>query len=144
VTTTERRPDEMARVWHAEPIDITAWSFFEDENQWRDLLAAGFAVYINKTLNDVLEKDPPHLWFAAMWGDRDGVGGKCPDDVTTLYLGLPLGCGEDKVCWSISLGALVDDMIDLGGTTNTYSNLAARLRELADKLEKVDSEASAA
>jgi hypothetical protein len=129
--------DGMRRVWHADPIDITAWSFFEDADPWRDLLAAGFAVYINKTLCEAFEEDPPHLWFAAMWGDQDGVGGKSPDDVTTLYLGLNLGAGEDSVCWSVSLEELINDTIKDGFINpDTPKKLAARLRELADKLDQ--------
>ena len=140
--SAERRHDDMARVWHAAQIDITAWRFFEDEDPWRDLLAAGFAVYINTALCDALEEYPPHLWFPVMWCDGDGVGGKCPDDAATLYLGLHLGASDNSVCWSISLEDIVDDMIEDSTPVDDpkpFIKLAARLRELADKLDKAAS-----
>ena len=151
-----KQPDQMSRVWHGAPIDLSAWRFFDDDNVWRDLLMAGFAVSVTKTLRTVLQETPPSLSLPFGWTDSDGIGGNCPDDPATLYLGLPLGETDDCVYWSISLERVIDDLIGLIESGDIHKvegevghakcfKIAARLRELADKLENacVD-EASAA
>jgi hypothetical protein len=133
----DRLNDEMVRVSHAAPINITGWHFFDDEDRWRDLMAAGFAVYINETLENVFEKNPPHAWFPCAWcrNNEDGVGGKCPDDLATLYFGVPLGPTEDEVCWSISLEKVIAEFIEVSDQRHVYTGLAGRLRELAKMLD---------
>lgn len=137
---SKRQKNEMQRVWHSSPVDITPWTFFEDEDTWRDLLAAGFVFHVNNVLREELRKHPPELWFPCGWITNDGVGGKCPDDLATLYVTLSLGANIDEnVCWSISLEDVVDDLIELSGNEDGIcSKVAARLRELANKLDGVD------
>jgi hypothetical protein len=146
---TELCDGQMRRVWHTAKINITDWTFYEQEDAWRDLLAAGLAVRINGTLKSVFEERPPELNLpCTWWPDSDGVGGKCPDDPATLYLGLPLGETEDDyVYWALSLESVVDDLIDsivtpttemVDGDSRVICNkLATRLREIADKLDNV-------
>jgi hypothetical protein len=142
------RDDEMVRVWHSDEINITTWNFFDGaENPWLNLLAAGFAVYVNKTICEEFQKSPPSLSLPCMWAPEDGAYGKCPDDFATLYLTLPLGGTDgDNVCWSLSLEGVIDDLIvghanpqtgkveDPQGQ-NICAKVAKRLRELADKLD---------
>jgi len=128
--------DEMTRVWHSDPIDLTEWDFFGDENPWRDLLVTGFAVHVNKILRQEFQDRPPKLFFPFSFRDGDGFGGKCPDDFATVYVSLPLGATSDEcVCWSISLEAAVDDMLQTSNPDAPFDKIAARLRELADKLQ---------
>jgi hypothetical protein len=138
--------DEMHPVQHAGSIDITTWTWFDDDDSWRDIFAAGFAVQINKILRKEFRKHPPTIDLPFMWRDGDGLGGKCPDDPAMLYVCLPLGADVDSSpYWAISLESVVDDFIDgivsrdtlkiEGDEKETAHLLAARLRELAQKLD---------
>ena len=138
--------DDMQRLWHGAEIDISQWTFFDDENAWRDLLMAGFAVAVTKTLRTALAETPPTLSLPFAWGHDDGLGGKRVEDPATLHMGLALGEDTDEhVYWEISLEKCIDDLIwlnasgDIGkceGDSRVICNtLAARLRELATKLD---------
>lgn len=143
-------PNEMKRVRSSNEIDLRSWEWFEtdDPNGLRDLVAAGFAANVTNVLRKVFDEHPPQLDFPVMWGpDSDGWGGKCPDDPVTLYVSLPLGEEEDDcVIYACSLEGAVDDLIDGHITPSTgkitddegqviMRKVAARLRELADKLD---------
>ena len=84
---------------------------------------------------------PPRLVFPCSWFPEDGIGGKCPEDVATLHVEIPIGAGDENPTWSISLEAAVDELIwhntEFGNDVRGGAcvKLAARLRELADKLE---------
>jgi hypothetical protein len=83
-------------------------------------------------LPDVIE-----VWFAYMWAPaEDGCGGPAVTDPAMLYVGLPRHDGGNATQFSVSLEAAVDDLIDMGPDDDSViPAVAARLRELAEKLE---------
>jgi hypothetical protein len=165
----ERSPGDMAFVEHSAEIDLRDWIFFPtDERNTKkpdgpmtlaDVAMAGFAAVATKVLQEQFQHQPPSLDFPINWaiGKRpsDGRGGPPPSDPVTLYVDLPLGAGEENACsYSCSLEAVVDDLIDghknhIGKIDNIEAieimgKIAARLRELAAKLDDACSAASEA
>ncbi len=125
------------------------------------LIDFSFYKEVGGILTDVvrneLERKPPRLDFPIAWdfGEHpsDGRSGPPPSDPAMLYLELPFANSDDEsVCFSVSLEDVIDDLID--GSMSHVSKkvedakaqiicarLAARLRELANKLDNACSKA---
>lgn len=123
------------------PIDVTDWYDSDLGLHFTYALRAKFA------------DNPPDISFPIQWnfGDRreDGRGGPAPNDPVMLYVSLPLGGDDTKgnnVTFACSLEGVVDDLLDGaaspvsskvedGEQRDICARVAARLRELADKLD---------
>lgn len=58
----------------------------------------------------------PKSWDGYSKKDRDGLGGKCPDDPTTIYVQLPLGDDEyEGPTWSFKFSELIDYIVEGNG-----------------------------
>jgi hypothetical protein len=99
---------------------------------------------------------PPDIHLPITWdfgeaeNRNDGHGGDIPNDPLMLYVSLPLGADDgngNEVIYGLSLEAVVDELIDghTAGDSNKIVDdeeqrsilvrVAARLRELADKID---------
>ena len=106
---------------------------------------------VTDILRKAFEEYPPYLHFPFMWAvgepAGDGSGGLPVSDPAMLYVGLPLAAGGDDWCqYACSLEGAVNGLIDTCANPQTGKiedaegreiciKVAARLRELADKLD---------
>lgn len=90
---------------------------------------------LDLVIRERLADDPVDVWFPCLWGDSDGVGGPPISDMAMLYVQLPGDYGGDSAQYAVSLEALVDEVIAEAPDTAICRGLAARLRELATKLD---------
>lgn len=93
--------------------------------------------------------DEVDMYFPVEWrfGEKrgDGIGGKCPDAIDTIYLLFPAGeIWEERPAWSITLTEMVDRLIgdhQCGdGTFDEdskciFRDLAESLRLVAQRLD---------
>ena len=136
-------PGRMTWVKHTNPIDITTWT-------WGDVDPTVNTVHgMNEILREQFEESPPDITFPFHWSDHndDGYNGPAVSDPVMIYVGFPLGPNEEPCVYAASLEEVVDDTIegkmnpqtkiveDLAGQ-EICRKIAARLRELAVKLEK--------
>jgi hypothetical protein len=135
----------MKLVATSEPIDFSWYADIGDA--------------VTAVVRKELEENPPRLDFPVGWdfGDdpSDGRSGPPPSDPVTLYLDLPFAESVDeRVRYSCSLEDVVDDLIEghVGWSSGKIEDedgrricarVAARLRELADKLDSACSGAAA-
>jgi hypothetical protein len=154
--------NKMTFVPHSNPIDLSTWQWFDDDNTFVNSLAKGFALQVTEVLREAFEETPPRATLPFMWAKEvdddeggDGVGGPQVADPLTIYVDLPLAHASDVPCvFSIRLEDMIDDLI---GAICTHPHgtilcreipdkIAARLRELAQKLDdtkpKIDSSSS--
>jgi hypothetical protein len=136
-------------VSHGREIDLRDWTFpygDEDPCSLADILMKGCVARVTEVLRQQFEDDPPKLTLPFGWRRSDGRGGPCPDDPVTLHVNLQLGSDEEGVTYACSLEGAVDDVIELyeiDGKIDdpkgreTCAMVAARLRELANKLDDV-------
>jgi hypothetical protein len=140
---------EMLHIRTSSQIDLTTWTFFEeDRSGMLELLAKGFAHKITDTLREVFEKNPPKLFFPFEWSRTcDGCNGPAVLDPAIVYVQLPMGATEDDiVCFAGSLEAMVEEVIHLHqGPSKRVEDetgreicekLAVRMRELANRLDR--------
>jgi len=74
-----------------------------------------------------------------MWEESDGTGGPPVDDPCTIYFGLWLGEyaeGGNQVLYQVTIGELIDELIEDKVDGNILQRVADKLRVLANKLEK--------
>jgi hypothetical protein len=137
------RENDMTRVETSNHIDLTTWEAFS--------LKPKLGKRITELMQNEFSRAPPRLSLPIQWawGDeesQDGFGGPAPSDPAMLYVTLPLGPDEEGVNYACSLEVAVDDLIDLHEDRETEKimdadgcgiagKVAARLRELADKLD---------
>jgi hypothetical protein len=70
----------------------------------------------------------------------DGMGGDAVDDPLTIYVDFPLGKDADdgdRPTYSFTLVDLIDEMIEDSGEREICESVARRLRELADKIDRI-------
>jgi hypothetical protein len=137
------------RVEHSDDIDLTTWTFFNHVDPDLGVLTLKQIAKIQSVVTNVLRQEfaesPPRLGFPAKYEPKeDGYGGPAVSDPVTMYVGVSLGRADDQCVYSVSLEAVVDDVIgDLGRDDKVYDpeghdvcrKIAIRLRELAAKLE---------
>jgi hypothetical protein len=145
--TKDQLPGTMQWVPTSALIDFSTWSLAAWLPDGRRKIVEQFT----EVVREEFEKNPPYLDFPILWEScdaGDGRHGPSPSDPVTLYLDLPLGQFDgNNVCYSCSLEDVVDDLIDSlvvasGRVEDAKSRaicakVAARLRELADKLDTV-------
>jgi len=146
----------MKRVFTSAKIDLGGLNFFDADDAWIALLTKGLTAQVTETLREVFEETPPQLELPIAWGpDDDGCNGPCPTDPVMLYVSLPLGRTQDEnVNFACSLEGAIDRLIELHenpdgnvfnpGSQEICGQVAARLRELADKLDKACGKVEAA
>jgi len=117
-------------------IDLTTWLMFQSGSEFSAELLDLIARRVNDVVKAELKDEPPHLSF-----DEDNK------DPTTMLLMLPLGENDGSPCmFNCTLESVVDYTIDgnVAGNSDKIEdeegvklvhNIAARLRQLADKLE---------
>jgi len=117
-------------------------------------------IYDDESLRERFRDDPPRLTLPVMWDfdltlddgtickAEDGWGGPPVHDPLTLYLHLPLSAEEEGVVFTCTLEEVIVDLIDSslpGNSTDgkvdvtaraICQRIAARLRELAERLEQ--------
>lgn len=137
--TKERDSDQTTWVPASAPIDITAWNWGEGYDEGlAGLLMKGAAARISEVLKSVFESDPPRVSFPFAWGRVT--------DPVMLHVDLPFNDESGNACvFAVSLEGCVDDLLDLERNLegkvasdkgeNIVRKVAARLRELADKLD---------
>jgi hypothetical protein len=154
--------NKMTFVSHTNPIDLSTWHWFDEDNTFVNCLAKGFALRVTEVLREAFKETPPSATLPFMWAkvddddeEGDGVGGPQVADPLTIYVDLPLAHASDVSCvFSITLEDMIDDLISFLCTYSTVTiddrtipdKVAARLRELAQKLDdtkpKIDSSSS--
>jgi hypothetical protein len=135
---------DMKRLDHSLEIDLREWEF-EPSAELKVLLTERLASMATATLRKHFEQNPPSLSVPSGWGDHDGMGGPRPDDPLTIHVNLQLANHDDGVTYACSLEAAIDDVIELQSYDGVKvededgrqvcARIAARLRELADKLD---------
>ncbi len=127
---------EMRYVKTSKPIDISEWEFgFGD---FHEIISRSLTEALTNTLNN----HPPCIELPFMWAYRghDGRGGKAVTDPLTLYLTLPLDISTDGECaWEVSLSEVIEDELELIDRDRA-TQISAALRDLADKLDKIEDE----
>ena len=135
---------EMKFVEISDEIDLSSWGLFDAMGDLAEEINDVIGKRVTKTLRETFKEDPPKLSLPFPWSPDD------PDlqpDPLTLYVELPLGKDDSSdVIYSCALEVVIDDMIEeiedleeeVGREKwDCCAKIAARLRELADKLDKV-------
>jgi hypothetical protein len=138
---------DMKRLDHSLEIDLREWEF-EPSAEMEVLLTERLRSMTTAALRERFEENPPSLSLPSGWAHGDGMGGPRPDDPLTIHVTLQLANHDDGVTYACSLEAAIDDVIELqsyegvGGVKvedeegrQVCARIAARLRELADKLD---------
>jgi hypothetical protein len=133
----------LKHVSHTPRIDMREWFFgYDAEKKLHGCILAE----VSELVRVVWEENPPRISFPFEWGfESDGNGGPGVVDPATVYVELTLSPSDDACCYSVSLKAVVDELIEdhrAGGDgplddegKAVVTKLAGRLRELADRLD---------
>ena len=146
---------DMKPVPTSDPIDLTTW--FDDteyDNGLGGLVLRGAVAQISDLLRKVFADSPPRMGLPFEWSSpkqwrlkaSDGRKGPAVTDPVMLYVDLPLCETDDAfVSYSLSLEDCIDDVIELQTSWDDDDDktegrricgeLAARLRQLADKID---------
>ena len=116
----------IKHIGHTPRIDLTEW--------------CGAAA--TRIVSEAMERGGASL--PIMWNfppnAGDGMGGDAVDDPLTIYVDFPLGKDADdgdRPTYSFTLVDLIDEMIEDSGEREICESVARRLRELADKIDRI-------